>query len=58
MRYNDKQTPIVNFIGNKNEYVIPCKKGELLVGDSLVKKKNSITVKQYRDGKFINEYVW
>lgn len=32
-------------------------KGDVLVGDSLVKRKGSFVVKQFRDGEWINEYT-
>lgn len=39
-------------------YVIPSVEGDVLVGDSLVKKANTTVIYQYRKGEFINEYSW
>ncbi len=56
IRYSDKDTPIVKI--KDEEYVIPCRKGDLKIGDSLFKKKNKIIVNQYRSSELIGEYEW
>lgn len=58
IKYDGKNQPTV--IINKIEYKFNFarEKGELQIGDSLVKKENSIIVKQFRDGEYINEYQW
>jgi hypothetical protein len=58
MRFNDKNTPIVKFNNDPKEYIIPCVKGEINAGDSLVKRQNSDIVRQYRKGDLINEFKW
>ncbi len=39
-------------------YVIPSVEGDVLVGDSLVKKANTTVIYQYRNGKLIKKYSW
>lgn len=56
IRYGDKQTPIVEI--DSIEHVIPSVKGDVLIGDSLVKRKGSFVVTQFRDGERINKYTW
>ncbi len=54
IRYSDKDVIIVklNIKNFKAEIVLPARKGEVTLGDSISKKKNENYVKIYRNGKF------
>lgn len=58
---DEKGYPKVEVVGsNHMHYVFQANTGQLKIGDSLVKRRNELDIKHYRDGQLITIYnaIW